>query len=54
VIRVSDERKAADYVLTLMEGLEFHAHFLNDDKPFEDFAGTAKTATIAVLKAGTF
>lgn len=54
VIKVMDERKAADYVLTLMEGLEFHAHFLNEGKPFEDFADTAKTATIAMLKNGTF
>ncbi|WP_321491932.1 TetR/AcrR family transcriptional regulator [uncultured Desulfobacter sp.] len=54
VIRVSDELKAADYVLTLMEGLEFHAHFLNEGKPFEDFAQTARAATIAMLKNGTF
>nr|WP_320014053.1 TetR family transcriptional regulator [uncultured Desulfobacter sp.] len=54
VIKVTDKRKAADYVLTLMEGLEFHAHFLNEGKPFEDFADTAKTATIAMLKNGTF
>ncbi len=53
VIRVSDERKAADYVLTLMEGLEFHTHFLNEDNPFEDFADTARAATIALLKSGT-
>lgn len=54
VIRVSDELKAADYVMTLMEGLEFHAHFLNEGKPFEDFAQTARAATIAMLKNGTF
>jgi len=54
VIKVRDERKAADYVLTLMEGLEFHTHFLNEGKPFEDFADTAKAATIEILKSGTF
>lgn len=54
VIKVTDECKAADYVLTLMEGLEFHAHFLNGGKPFEDFADTAKAATILILKNGTF
>ena len=54
VIQVSDELKAADYVLTVMEGLEFHAHFLNEGNPFEDFADTARTATIAMLKNGTF
>lgn len=54
IIKVTDERKAAEYVLTLMKGLEFHAHFLNEGRPFEDFANTAKTATIAMLKNGTF
>ena len=54
VIKVTNERKAADYVLTLMEGLEFHAHFLKEDKPFEEFADTAKAATIEILKNGTF
>ena len=54
VIKVSDERKAADYVLTLMEGLEFHTHFLNEGRPFEDFADTAKAATIEILKSGIF
>lgn len=54
IINVKDELKAADYVLTLMEGLEFHAHFLNEGKPFDDFAKTARTATIEILKNGTF
>nr|WP_321396038.1 TetR/AcrR family transcriptional regulator [uncultured Desulfobacter sp.] len=54
VIKVSDERKAADYVMTLMEGLEFHTHFLNEGKPFEDFADMAKAATIEILKGGNF
>lgn len=53
IIQVTDERKAADFVVTLMEGLEFHAHFLGQDQPFEVFAETAKTTVLATLKNGT-
>lgn len=53
IIQVSDEKKAADFVVTLMEGLEFHAHFLGQDQPFEDFAETAKNTVLAALKNGT-
>jgi len=52
IIRVNDELKAADFVITLMEGLEFHAHFLREEQPFEQFAATAKDTAIAVLKNG--
>ncbi|GAB6191238.1 TetR/AcrR family transcriptional regulator [Desulfocastanea catecholica] len=52
IIQVGDERKAADFIVTLMEGLEFHAHFLGQDMPFEDFAETAKLSALAVLKGG--
>ena len=52
VIRVSDAGKAAEYIVTLMEGLEFHAQFLREGKPFETFAETAKQSTIALLKNG--
>lgn len=53
IIQVTDELKAADYVVTLMEGLEFHAHFLRKDRPFEAFADTAKHSAITILKNGT-
>lgn len=52
IIQVKDEKKAADYIVTLMEGLEFHAQFLSGGQPFEDFAQTTKTAVICVLKHG--
>jgi AcrR family transcriptional regulator len=52
VIRISNEKKAADVVITLMEGLEFHAHFLADGEPFEKFAESARDTAIAVLKIG--
>jgi AcrR family transcriptional regulator len=54
IIQVTDERKAADFIVTLMEGLEFHAHFLAQDAPFEEFAETAKLSALAVLKGGVF
>jgi len=49
IIQVNDELKAADFVVTLMEGLEFHAQFLDHDKPFEMFAETAKQSALAML-----
>lgn len=52
IITVSDEMKAADFIVTLMEGLEFHAHFLGHERPFEEFAETAKNSALAVLKNG--
>lgn len=54
IIRVQDEMKAADFVVTLMEGMEFHAQFLGYDKPFEEFAESAKQSALIVLKNGVF
>lgn len=54
VIKVKEERAAADYIVTLMEGLEFHIQFLAEDSPFEAFAATAKKSVITALKNGTF
>ena len=50
VINITDELKAADLVVTLMEGLEFHAQFLSEEDTFETFAHTAKTTAIAILQ----
>ncbi len=54
VIKVSDEMIAADYVVTLMEGMEFHAQFLGHDKPFDTFAESAKKSAIFSLQNGVF
>lgn len=54
IIRVGDATRAADYIVTVMEGLEFHSHFLADGRPFDDFAGTAKKVLVSALKNGTF
>jgi AcrR family transcriptional regulator len=52
ITKVQDTAKAAEYIVTLMEGLEFHAQFLSNDQPFEIFAKTAKESTIYLLKSG--
>ena len=54
IIQVKDKVKAADFIITLMEGMEFHAQFLGYDKPFEEFANSTKLSAIASLKNGVF
>lgn len=54
IIKVQDEIKAADFIVTLMEGLEFHTHFLANGKPFEEFAQTAQKVLVSALKNGEF
>ncbi len=54
VVRVRDADQAADYIVTLMEGLELHHHFLADGEPFEIFAQAAKRSLIRALKHGDF
>ena len=52
IIKVRDPEKAADIIVTLMEGLEFHSQFLSTGKPFQAFAQTAKETAILALKSG--
>lgn len=54
IITVNDPRKAADYIVTLMEGMEFQAQFLRNDKPFEDFADSVKASVHQLLTKGAF
>ncbi|WP_372677355.1 TetR/AcrR family transcriptional regulator [Desulfosarcina sp.] len=54
VIQVKDATKAADYVVTLMEGLEIHNQFLASGKAFEHFAQTAQKTLVRALKNGEF
>ena len=49
IIKVNDSRMAADLIVTLMEGLEFHAQFLSDGHPFGRFADQAKALAINML-----
>ena len=50
IIKVKDPLKAADFIVTLMEGMEFHAQFLGQDAPFERFAETAKLSVYKLLE----
>lgn len=50
IINIKDERKAADLIVTLMEGLEFHSHFLSDNKPFDEFSAISKGYILKILK----
>jgi AcrR family transcriptional regulator len=49
IIKVNDVKMAADMVVTLMEGLEFHAHFLSEGQPFEDFADASRKIAVNML-----
>ena len=50
IVNVKDLKKAANIVVTLIEGLEFHAHFLSEGQPFENFANAAKEIVLTMLK----
>lgn len=52
IIKVRDAEQATEYIVTLMEGLEFHAQFLANGQPFENFAEIAKKSVIMLLKNG--
>jgi AcrR family transcriptional regulator len=54
ILQIDDVKKAADIIVTLMEGLEFHSHFLSEEKPFEEFANYAKNLVLAMLKYDGF
>jgi AcrR family transcriptional regulator len=54
IVKVKDLKKAADIIITLMEGLEFHAHFLSERQPFEKFANYAKNVVLSMLRNETF
>ena len=54
IVKANDLKKAADIMVTLMEGLEFHAHFLSERQPFERFANYAKHLVLSLLKDETF
>jgi AcrR family transcriptional regulator len=53
IIHTPDLETAADMIVTLMEGLEFHANFLSDSQPFEQFADKSKEIAVALLMRPT-
>jgi AcrR family transcriptional regulator len=50
IVKATDLKKVADIVMTLMEGLEYHAHFLSENETFEKFADCSKQTVVAMLK----
>ncbi len=54
IVKANDTKMAADIIVTLMEGLEFHAQFLSEEQPFENFANYAKQLVLNMLKDETF
>ena len=54
IVTVNNTKMAADTVVTLMEGLEFHAHFLAGGQPFAQYAAFAKQLVISMLKGEVF
>jgi AcrR family transcriptional regulator len=49
VVTIQDARQAADMMVTLMEGLEFHAHFLAGSQRFDLFAHTTRESVKSLL-----
>jgi AcrR family transcriptional regulator len=54
IVKVNNAKMAADTIVTLMEGLEFHAQFLSEGQKFEKFANYAKQLVISMLKDKAF
>ena len=54
IIKTNNAKSAAGVIVTLMEGLEFHAQFLSEGRPFENFANYAKQLVFSMLKGETF
>jgi len=50
IVKAKNLKKAADLIVTLMEGLEYHAHFLSENEPFDQFANYSKQMVVAMLK----
>ena len=51
IINVEDPVRAADIVVTMVEGLEFHAGFLKNGQSFETFAKYSKNLAFSMLKS---
>ena len=54
IIKSNNAKSAAGVIVTLMEGLEFHAQFLSEGQPFENFANYAKKLVLSMLKGEAF
>jgi hypothetical protein len=54
IVKVNNAKMAADTIVTLMEGLEFHAHFLSEGQAFEKYSNYTKHLVISMLKDEKF
>ena len=54
IVKANNIKMAADTIVTLIEGLEFHSHFLSGGQPFEKYADYTKHLVISMLKDETF
>ena len=54
IVTVNNTKMAADMVVTLIEGLEFHAHFLAGGQPFARYAGYTKQLVLSMLTGDVF
>ena len=54
IVKAKNAKMAADTIVTLMEGLEFHAHFLSGGQTFEKYADYTKHLVVSMLKDETF
>lgn len=54
IVKTNNAKSAAGVIVTLMEGLEFHAQFLSEGQPFENFANYAKQLVLNMLKGQKF
>jgi AcrR family transcriptional regulator len=50
ILHAVDPKMASDMIMTLVEGLVFHAHFLAEDEPFKEFAAYARETTMSILQ----
>jgi len=54
IVKVNNTKMAADTIVTLMEGLEFHAQFLSEGQTFENYSNYTKHLVISMLKNEKF
>ena len=51
IIKIEDINDAADMIVVLMEGMEFHSAFIAEEEPFEKFAQCSSDLIFKMLKA---
>jgi hypothetical protein len=49
VIDITDFKKAADILMVLVEGIDFHDKFVSDDESFHKFAGYVRNMAFKIL-----